>query len=147
MINLMPAFLPPLLGSCLKMHMDYLNLLSGLDKQTYPLMEMAERHSFENIRGRIIWICSGGIHYVSTGVTLHSVPNHSNRGTSGHSMSFRSESRWKILCVLDVGALMATFCMKEQIYEKVTGKGLFTCDGLGPKETKLVSFSGLGNLT
>lgn len=67
MINLMPAFLPPLLGSCLKMHMDHLNLLSGLDKQTYPLMEMAERHSFENIRGRIIWICSGGIHYVSTG--------------------------------------------------------------------------------
>lgn len=144
MINLTPALLPPLLGYCLKMHMDHLNLLSGLDKQTYPLMEMAERHSFENIRGRITWICSDGIHYDSTGVTLHSISNHNNRGTS---MSFRSESRWKIFHVLNVGALMATFCMEEQIYGKVTGTGLFTCSGQGPKETKLVSFSGLGNLT
>lgn len=74
--------------------MDHLNLLSGLDKRTYPLVEMAERNSFENIRD--IWICSDGIHYHSTGVTLQSIPNHSNRGTFRPSMSSSTGHRWKI---------------------------------------------------
>lgn len=145
-INLMPALLPPLLGSCLKMHMDHLNLFSGLDKQTYALMEMAERHSFENIRGRIIWICSDSIHHDSTGVTLSSIPNHGNRGTSRHIASFSSESRWKIFHVLNVGTRMATFCMKEQIYGKVTGTGLYLW-WAGAKRNKTGIIFRVGNRT
>lgn len=44
MINIMSLLLPLLLGQYLKMHMDHLNPLFGLHKQTYPLTGTAETH-------------------------------------------------------------------------------------------------------
>lgn len=118
---------------------NYLNPLFGLDQQAYPLMVTAER----NIPLRILETHGSvllALTMTALGDTLQSVPNHSDRGASSHSKSFSSGSRWTIFRFLNFRALMATLCVKEQVYGTVTGMGLLPGVGRGQEKQNWYRF-------
>lgn len=101
--------------------LEHLNPLSGLDKQASPPMETAEKNTPSRISERRR---SGPWAPTLPAVKTCFSP-HSKHKASRYSRSSNSGSRWKTFCFLNVGALMTTFCMKEQVYGKVTGTGLY----------------------
>lgn len=100
-----------------------ISIHSRLQKQTSPSMEMAERTLLLQCYRPIDLSCWQP--QWNSGDTLQSFPNHSNQGAPRYSRSLSSRGTWKTSHVLNVRALMATFCIKEQVYGKVAGTGLY----------------------